>query len=75
MNAAYRRHAPGPILRWLDALRWRVAVLVAPEIDVAHGKRRLEGIARECGVSNAMSKKIAAIFFDGSRTRLTKDTR
>jgi hypothetical protein len=59
------RAIPGQ--RWLDALRWRTALLIAPEIEVAGGKRRLERIARECGVPRSAAKKIASAFFDRSR--------
>lgn len=59
------RAAPGS--RWLDGLRWRIALLIAPEIAVAGGKRRLESIARECGVSRSAAKRIAAVFFNGAR--------
>jgi hypothetical protein len=53
--------------RRLDGLRWRIALLIAPEIDVAGGKRRLERIARECGVPRSAAKKIASAFFDRAR--------
>jgi len=53
--------------RWVDGLRWRIALLIAPEIDVARGKRRLENVARECGASRAVAVKIASAFFNGPR--------
>lgn len=51
----------------LDGWRRRFALAVCPEIDIAHGKRRLEQVAREAGASWAMSKRIASNYFEDLR--------
>jgi len=50
-------------MRRLDRIRWRLAVLLAPEISTARGKRRLEEIARECGASKSLATAIASRYF------------
>ena len=47
----------------LDAARLNLALRLAPKIDVAHGKRTLERIARECGASKTLACEIASKYF------------
>lgn len=47
----------------LERIRWRLALLLAPDIDTARGKRLLERVARECGASKSQAIGIAGRYF------------
>lgn len=48
---------------WLDGVRRRIALALWPAIDTANGKRHLEHVARECGLSHTLAKRLASTFF------------
>lgn len=54
-------------MKRLDNLRWRLAIWLAPEIDTARGKRRLEELARDCGASRTLAVRIASAYFEALR--------
>lgn len=47
----------------LDALRWRLALWLAPAIKTAQSKRQLQRIALECGASRTLAIKISSVYF------------
>ena len=50
-------------MKALDSARMALAMRLAPKIDVARGKRTLERVCRDAGVSASVSKRIASQFF------------
>lgn len=50
-------------MTWLARLRLRLALWLAPSLDIAHGKRQLEAVLRECGVSKSQAVHAAARYF------------
>lgn len=49
---------------WMNQVRCGLALWLWPTVNIAHGRQRLEHVARECGATWTLSKKIAARYFE-----------
>jgi hypothetical protein len=50
-------------MNWLNRLRRRLALRLWPSVNTTEAKRHLERVARECGVSQANSRRLASKYF------------